>query len=636
MTATRTALLFLALLTTVKAQTPTPADVHVKLSFAETKTVYRIGEPIDVVMEFTADREGYVVEYAPERTEPGSDTVIISPETGVTHWVDELYDNRSFPRDWLAMDKLTSIPKHIEITLNDRLRFDSPGRYTIYVRTRRVSPGPDRGQHEPLVLATNSISFELQAMSEADEAKEVKRLSELLDGRRDINAVLAVTRLLSYLTGDPSTREKARRFLNQEQGSDVTGLFIARNRALVLKLIENGMRDPVIPVTETTLFVATRLKTLLTHGVRPKPDVAPGMLEPAESPQFREVREAYVVELAGGLSKRTGNSQITTAITIFTSAEPGSQVDTPGRREARRILIQQFDALPPYTQEGLLQRYWEQMRDPVLVPFLKRMLGPGTNSKIGRGTALERLLEIAPDEARSFVIAEIRNPISTVDPKILGKLKDESLPEVDAALLQQIRWGIQSINNRELPFVGFKAALLVRFATESIYHDLMPLYESAAQKLSAETRGGLLAYFAKHNEREAIPLIEEAISELKPGEYPSLLAKITSLYYSESIGTLLKKLLESDEPALASHVAYLIGRHGIAGDEKILEARLKRWREQWSDRLAAAEAQHQGRIEHELIFALIKGNSWKLPPNRVRELHASCMTQFCKQIHLKQ
>ena len=634
----RTVLLFLALVITVNAQSPTQADVHVKLSFAENKTVYRMGEPINLVMEFTADREGYSVEYAPERNELGLDTIIISPETGVTNWVDEINDNRSYPRDSFATDKLTSTPKRVELTLNDRLRFDSPGRYTIYIKTRRVSAGSSWGQNEPYLLSTNSISFELQSMSETDEAKEVKRMSDLLDTRRDINTREEVSRQLSYLTGDPSTREKVRRFLNSEQqpgnhSSHIfTGLFIARNRALVLKLIENSMRDPVIPVTTTMLFAATRLKTLLTHGIREKP-VDPRKADRAESPQFHEAREAYVVELAAGLAKRTGDSQITTALTIFMSAEPEHWVDTPGRREARRLLVQQFDSLYAWRQEWLLQRYWEQIRDPALVPSIKKMLAAGPDSKNVRQTALKRLLEMAPDEARSYVIADIRDPRSLVDPKMLGELKDESLPEVDAALLEQIRRGIQSTDNRDI-HLAFKAALLVRFATGSIYQDLMPLYEARGQKLSNDTRAGLLAYFAKHNEREAIPLIEQAISELKPGEHPSLLSKITSLYYSESIGALLKKLLETDDVALVSHVAYLIGRQGRAGDDKILEARLNRWREQWRDRIAEADAQRQGQIERALIYALINGNSWKLPPDRVRELQMGCLTQLCKQTNL--
>lgn len=49
---------------TVSAQTP--GDVRVNLSLAENKTVYRIGEPIVLALDFSAEREGYSVEVLPD------------------------------------------------------------------------------------------------------------------------------------------------------------------------------------------------------------------------------------------------------------------------------------------------------------------------------------------------------------------------------------------------------------------------------------------------------------------------------------------------------------------------------------------------------------------------------------------
>src|SRR6185369_14134902 len=144
------------------------ANVHVKLSLLENKTVYRIGEPIKLAMDFTADREGYVVEYFSEGNQPTSDTILISPDTGVTYWFAEYMDNFRYQRDFFAQQKLTSTPKRVEIVLNDSLRFDNPGRYTVSVTTKRVkATGPDASL-EPLTFTTNEISFEVQAMSDED------------------------------------------------------------------------------------------------------------------------------------------------------------------------------------------------------------------------------------------------------------------------------------------------------------------------------------------------------------------------------------------------------------------------------------------------------------------------------------
>lgn len=403
----------------------------------------------------------------------------------------------------------------------------------------------------------------------------------------------------------------------------------------MLKLLEKGLRDPNIPVTFQILSATTRLQTILVHGVRQKGDPAPSMLEPGEDPRAREIREAYVAELAAGLAKRTGESQTTTAVTILTSVPPNSKSVTPGMREAQRILVEKFDTLHPYTQEWLLRVYWDLLRDSALTPALKKMLAAADpTSKNVRESALQRLVEMAPDEARSYVVAEIREPRSTVDPKFLSTLEDKSLPEVDAPLLEQIRRATQSTDNRDRIFLKFKVDLLVRYATDSIYQDLMELYRNIGQKLQLESRAALLAYFAKHNEEQAMPLIEQAVSEIKPGEYSGLLSDLTKHHYSESISTILKKFLETDDYAHASNAAYLLGKHGAAGDERILEARLKRWREEWKDRIAEANAQYQGQVERELIYALVNGTSWKLSPERVQQLKRSCLTQICKQSNL--
>ena len=623
----------------VSGQTPTPPEIHVKLSLAENKTIYRIGEPIKIVLEFSADHEGYVLENTSEGNDPASDKIIVSPETGITHWFIELMGNTRYGRDYFSYEKLTSAPRRLEVVLNDSVRFDNTGRYTVSFTTSRVRRASKDFSGEAFSMSTNVISFEVQAMSEEDEAKEVKRLTDLLNVTRESRAGEPIAKQLSYLTGEPSTREKVRRFISSDERTDsyrgtiYNGLFIARNRALALRLLEAAMRDLNIPVTSQMLSAAIRLKMLVNFGVVETPVGAPiGVLQPHEDPRNREIREGYVAELAAGLGKRSGTSLTTTATTIFTSISRDSKTESAAIREALNVLVQQFDTLHPFTQEWLLRVYWDQMRDPILVPSLKKMLtATGIGEKNMHETALLRLLEIAPDDVRAYVIAEINNPNSFLDVETLGKLKDETLPEVDSSLLEQIRLFTHSKLNRDLLALRPKTQLLARFATDRIYRELMQLYQQMGANLPHDARAGMLAYFAKHNESEGMPLIEQAVADLKPGEYPQVLSDVTKLYYSDAIGELLKKLMERDDPAMASHAAYLIGVHGSAGDEKLLEARLKRWQDQWRDRVAEADAQLQGQVERELIYALVSGKSWKLSPERVRELRASCLTQMCKQ-----
>lgn len=634
MTTLKSFALFLCLVTSASAQTSALSEAHVKLTFAESRTVYKIGEPIKLIMAFTADREGYVAEVLPDRNEQGTDTVVISPEIGVTHWLDEMTDGQRFLRDVISTQNLSSVPQRVELILNDTLRFDIPGRYTVSVRTRRVTKQSVPGSR-PITLTTNPITFEVEPMSYADEAAEVKRLSDRLDARRNWQTEEEVGKLLSYLTGEPSTREKVQRFLNQDERSGNLnahlwyGLFIAGNRQLILKLLEAGLRDPNTPVSSQLLLAVTRVRKLVTDGV-----VASTMVGPqAEDPRTREIRDAYVVELSAGLAKRKDKALTITAITIASNPPKDPQAASVGLRDARRILIQQFDALTPIGQEWILRQDWEELRDRSMIPVFKRMLsaGPGPAQKDLHEAALKLLIETAPDEVRPFVVAEIRDPKSFVDVKLLGSIEAKSLPEADATLLEQIRRFATMPDNAGFVFLKQKTSLLVRFGSDGIYQELMDLYQTVGAKLYPDGRAGLLAYFAKHNEREALPLIEQAISELKPDQDPAVLRELTALHYSEAIGVLVKKLLATDDRSWAGNAAYLIGLHGSADDRDVLEARLKRWQEEWGNRVAEADEQQQGRIERELIWALIHGKSWKLPPERLRELQMGCITQMCKQ-----
>ena len=622
----------------VFSQNP-PTDVHVHLTLADNKTTYRIGETIKLVLEFTADREGYQADTIPDRNEPTSDSISISPDAGVYRWLEEINGNRLGGRDVISYAPLSTNPTRVELLVNDSLRIDHPGTYSIKVTTKRVSNRSSRHEFSPaIVMTTNEVSFDVQPMSNEDEAKEVKRLSDQLDATHDVQAEEEITRQLSFLTGDESSREKMRRFLNSEGRSGnygahiYYGIFIARNRGLVLQLLETAMRDSNTPVTSSLLGMMTSLRFRQQNaGVPAKPPVA-GWLGPDADPRVIEIQDAYVAELAAGLGKRTGKSQTTTAMTILAHLPKDPQAAGALLNEARRIVIQQFDNLTPFDHEYLLEQYWDKLRDPSLIPSLKQILSRTDRlSKGNHRPALKRLIELAPDEARPYVVAEISDPQSFVDWTIMGSLPDETIPEVDSILLNQLRAVVKVGGVLTDIFIKQKAALAVRFATNGIYPDLMLLYRENAARLTISSRADLLAYLVKQNEREALPLIEEELNSVPPEQEFNFLPELTRLYFSDGIDALLRKRLESDTPQIASTTAYLVSLHGPESDQKVLEARLERWRKEWANRIVEAETNLQGTVERELVYGLIHAKSWKLSPERVKELQQSCITKYCRE-----
>src|SRR2546425_254024 len=89
--------------------------------------------------------------------------------------------------------------------------------------------------------------------------------------------------------------------------------------------------------------------------------------------------------------KRGGKNQTTTAMTILMHLPQDQQAAAALSREVRRLLLQQFDSLHPYDQEYLMRQYWEHLRDPALIPSLKKMLASnGMASKNIHEAALKR------------------------------------------------------------------------------------------------------------------------------------------------------------------------------------------------------------------------------------------------------
>src|SRR5258706_237075 len=592
------ATIWLASATATFAQVPVN-DVHVRLVLAENGTTFRIGEPIMLVLEFTADRAGYQADTIPDGFETGSDAISISPDSGVTHWLEEFMGGRRGFRDVLSSVTLSSTPTRVPLLLNDTIRIDRPGRYSVKVATSRASPSSST--EPPVAMTTNEVSFEVEAMSDADEEKEVRRLSDGLNAASGVQAEENLSKELSLLSGDVSSREKVRRFVNSEGrsgnyfGNIYRGLFIARNRALVLQLLEAAMRNPETPVTSGLLGAVTTLRQLREGGgVFSKQPPASAVLDPNGDPRSRAIQDAYVTELAAGLSKRSGKNQNTTAMTILTHPPKDPQASGALLGDTRRVLLQQFDSLHPFDQEYLLRVYWDQFRDPGLVPSLRKMLvSTGMASKNIHDSALKRLIEIAPDEARLYVISEIRDPTSLVDLEVLGSLSDKTLPEVDSALREQIQHLASSKTNFDQVYLRQKTFLAARYGTEAIYQDLIEVYRSTGKKLPTEARAGLLAYAARYNEHEALSLIEQTLETLAPGQDFNFLPDLTRLYFSDGLDALLRKRLESNEPQIASTAAYLISLHGSAADQKIIEATLEGWRKDWRDRRAATEPKLQ-------------------------------------------
>ena len=643
LTLIRLGLFLFAFAFVISAQTAGVAEVD--LSLADGKTIYRNGEPVRLILSFTASGKGYTLNSHGEKPTSVFDEVTVSPERGILEWAKQYWRAVYSMEDVIDSRELSETPTKLELVLNDFVRFDRAGKYSVRVKTRRVSGGNFMsGTLVP--LTTNEVSFEIKEMSEADEDLEVKRISALLDAKRDSQSEWRAAAELSYLAGDASTREKIKRFLApQGQSGNYfqqiwLGLFIARNRSLIIKSLETALRDINREPNSQLLNLLAVLRVLIEDEKKAaKSEI--GNDSEAKQKRTDEAKQNYLRELLESLPRRAVKNRIATAITILDNL-PRENPSPETISKLREILLKEFDSLNVYEQERLLGAYWNKFRDLSLVPSLEKILSKNDSQQLYggfRSTVIDRLIELDEAKARPFVIAEIRNPNSIVNPDVLVKLTDEFLPETDEALLEQIReFGQLKTKNRDYVFLRLKALLAARYATANIYNGLMETYRNYAGQWFGDAKGSLLGYFARHNDKEAATLIEQALAKMGNGSESSFLGDLTKLNYTPGINELLQRRLNSDDPQAAGTAAYLMSKYGNEENKRLIEERLDRWLQQWKARAAELEASDrddklviQKMLQVNLIWALMNAKAWKLTSAETDRLMQSCLSERCRQ-----
>lgn len=616
--------------------------VDFSISLADGKKVFRKGEPVRVVLSFVINQPNYKIRMN------GGDKVNILPKEGVFDWKDQ--QNKM----WFVTDHVFAFqteyknPTNITISLNDFVRFDKVGKYSVNISTTRVyfsEPNDKKrfgDKKQQPAQTSNTVDFEIKEMSEAEEAEEIKRLSALIATEPDWQKNEDNSKALSYLTGDASTTYKVNQFLHPPNYRGnyshhiSTGLRLAPNKDLAIKLLENALYDLNREIRMDVIYKLVHLQYLKEIEASAEKDESENVKIRWEKREkrFNEIKQKYLDQLFQHLSARKDKSRITTAITIFQEL-PKDDASSEALQTTKAIILDNFDNLNPYDQLDLLERFWEKIKTPSLTSSIVKILSENKPPQYAtNATPLKRLLEIDENLARPFIINEIKNPNSYVDIKILSQLKDEYLPEVDEFLLNQIREAAENRNSR-INLRG-KNHLAARFATKKIYDELMKIYLNYAEERGEEDRGGLLAYFLRHNEKEAIPLIEERLKKWDSHDGGgAIFYNLTQVFFSKGTEKILRQRLDSSNPRTAGTVAYYLSRNGSQENRKIIENRYNLWLKKWMPHKAEFDKKEDEAIQSEkmlqvnLVESLKNAKSWKLSEKELEALKQTCLSEEC-------
>jgi hypothetical protein len=628
----RCILISLNLLPVFTAAAPA-TQVKCELSLQGGKTQFRLGEPMVLQLSFTANGPGVSVNTT--TTEPPSpfDTVVLTPKEGAFPWLeDQAHGNRYSP-DYLSTTTAEpDQPVSVTLTLNDLYRFDSPGHYTVYVTTRRVSvsDGSSNGSlplsGHPLKLTSNEVSFDVVPFPERDEAALAASLEQRIRASTNQGSAQKLADELEFLAGDAATAAKLSLFLDPKtfdpSGIDVTrGLWIARNRPMVVAALEKAIVDPAQSCGAGTNLLGTLVALKAT-------------LQPSHNAD--RIEAEYLHQIALSIPKRTGEPRIDAARTVFVTMAQEGHASGTDFDVARETIITHFSEVDEYNVEWILNSYGKYLLDPRLVPALRQILEITTDPVFSgnREAALTQLARIAPDAkiapdgASTYLVREACSEHPARMQTVRDLLPVETLPETDTCLRETLIAETTTGAGTRM-MLGTTMQYIARFADAALLSDVRKAYGERTDRWDQRARGAAVTYLMRWDApRNSRPLLDELL--LGPDSSDGII--MVDLLEPEhapadGLREAFREYLQTAPPQIAAWCAFALAKIGEPEDRALLLKSLEQLRSR------DAELSHwDGKFEVELVTAVAQGRSWESTKDEIAALQQTCRSKECKEM----
>lgn len=482
------------LLLVVIAAVPTCAQsaqvdpkILLQVQIASTQKEFHIGETIPLQLSFSsAVKDRYQVNMA-QYDRSGRmeyEQFTVSPAEGA---VDPLANRGlTFGGGLTSYQFLSSVPWTIKLNLNEWVRFNEPGEYRLIISSRRVGVR-DRSNpagSSPVTARANEITLKVIAADPAWQKQVFKDAVKKLDAPAPLKPEhmeqYATSRrqameTLRFLGSADAAREMAKRMRGEDNnGLDyicMLGLISSPERSVVRTAMEEALADPDHPIDGKFLYALR----MVNSGAN-WPDS-----------NWREAQQSVVEELLAALPGKRGKAL---SVSLSTAVNQAWDINALPRETTDKLisqLVSMFDQLPLNEQNTLLSFRWDKIKNPAMLPILKRYAQayvdypqmraePAYNSLQLSGNALRRWYELDPEGARKAFIAEISRPRPRFDARLLGLLPDKTLPEVDFELAEHF------LASDDLDGSSNLASLIARYATDAILPQISEKLDSKIGK----------------------------------------------------------------------------------------------------------------------------------------------------------
>ncbi len=647
---------FLARWETLRASQPAGVEFRI----ATPKTTFYLGETIPLAFSFTAtnprsfvadsrvqDRVGrmnYIEEFVPDSATTEDPLRGLPGESGGMGGL-------SGGNAILSSEK----PFTVERILNEWVRFRAPGRYRIYVLSRRVRQVTGTAQTDqelqmfaaskPVEVVSNVVTLEIAAAPPGWVSEQIT----------------AATAILDNTTGNDSESGRARqragltlRFLNTvESGTALakrlpgvnsvdafalhSGILDSSHRTELLSVMAQLLAEPGQAISERFLTTLAQLAVLVESGgvMPPYPsDEATRQAWQIESQRraalVAEKRDHYVSVLVQKLQDKKAEARALTRDALLSVAE-GAPIRPPWLTGIVDSLIADFRALPAQMQSSLLDSRWHLLRNRDLLPLLNDLYANPPQPPLGYPSisefVLRRIYELVPDRGRQLILAELHRPDGPrIGEKTLMMLPDENLPELNDV------FSARAARGGPLPTL-----LVTRYGTSEIVKNVEAGYLAFNAELDRQKLPHcpfpLVFYFLKFDPEFGEQELRKAFATGPCYDIGRALDSLGSYAMSPALERLAIEHLSSGIVPIKRGAAEVLGKYGSPAAQQPLWETMEYFRSWWKDReddLRKPVGQEGVFLERALRTALAQGSGWLLGETELRRLLALCSTAECR------
>ncbi len=621
------------------------------LRIATGQSTFHIGERIPLELSFSASDNRYELTMASyDRSgRMNFEDFAVSPKIG---WADPLgsyFANRSGLGGGLrGIAALSSKPVVVPLDLNEWVRFDEPGDYTVSVVSRRAS---EAGKGVSLIegglrVTSNQLHLHVVKATPEWQQSKLRSIVQALDaepatlGMQPAKRTEAIADLRYLATRDAIELLAAGL---REDHPDMMyqcafGLMGVPDfmRATALKALNERIDDPHFSIGGWFLITMPVLE--VDRNASP---------EAIQEQRLRYGDMAWQSVLAA-LSRKQGKARADTVATLLSSHH--GDLSPESKVQLASILSSSFLDLPEDRQARELLWDWDTLRSGTMLPTLQALAklpldNPGSNLSTAysrrdlKSAALKRWYEIDPEGAEQDIRQQIGSAQPSLTAQALSFLPKETLPQFEST------WARALLSSNDYQKETVLASLLVRFGTGAVLPQVESKLDAKVGRWACAPQAAALAYVVKFDSEAARPLLKRAIDARGEGMTAcnhSLFQDVVTQTFSPVLTEAALGTLEDSDQEVTNDALIYLTNYGDKATEQPIWDRYVRWTTKWTGKGEALEHREAGSLVgnwqevglgENLGRALIANQGWLADGNLISRVLQRCVgKQMCDQL----